>query len=558
MAEAAGTEDAAPVEDEAVESDEIPPLAIVVQGIAIDDAEVSWVDAATGASWQLEDFNLQLSDLSPGESFPMRMSFSLTGDDLALNLASQMQTTLGLEENRFLFEDLAVDLEGSGAAWPGEEGAIALTFDALEANLDAQTLDLRGLVLEALGLDVRGNLAGRNLFSALALSGDIAIAEFDPEDLMETFDVALETADPAVLSRVAASAQLVYDSNRMMLEQMSLTLDDSTLTGSLGMQGETLSFDLAVDTLNADRYLPPAEEAPQEGEGSLDEVDLPLDFLRTLNANGRMEIGAFQFDGLSFSDVSLQLSAQNGRVRVRPAAGLYGGTYAGTIGIDVQQQNALLTLDQQLASVDVATLMRDYLELDTFTGTLGLDMNVSATGANMGEVMRELDGAVTFALTEGSWEGVDLWHLLRRARALTQQADAPAAPATPRTPFSRIAASGSIENAVLINEDFAANFDFMTLAGAGTVELLNDNMSFDVTATFADTELVRNDPLMADLIGDSLPLTVTGSLAAPTVRPDFSALVRAEAQEAIDERIEEEREDVRERLQDRLRGILDR
>ncbi|HSG65554.1 MAG TPA: AsmA family protein, partial [Gammaproteobacteria bacterium] len=411
-----------------------------------------------------------------------------------------MQTTLALEENRFLFENLAIDLEGSGAAWPGGEGAIALAFDALEADLDAQTLDLRGLVLEALGLDVRGNLAGRNLFSALALTGDIEIAEFDPEDLMEAFGVVLETADPDVLSRVAASARLGYDSNRMMLEQMSLTLDDSTLTGSLGMQGETLSFDLAIDDINADRYLPPAEEAPQEEEGSLDEVDLPLDLLRTLDANGRMAIGAFQFDGLSFADVSLQVTAQNGRVRLRPAAELYGGTYAGTIGIDVQQSNALLTLDQQLASVDVAALMRDYLELDMFTGTLGLDMDVSATGANLGELMRELDGAVSFALNEGSWEGVDLWHLLRRARALTEQVAAPPEPNPARTPFSRIAASGSIENAVLTNRDLTASFDFMSLAGAGTVELLNDNMNFAVTATFADTELVRNDPLMADLV----------------------------------------------------------
>ena len=53
-------------------------------------------------------------------------------------------------------------------------------------------------------------------------------------------------------------------------------------------------------------------------------------------------------------------------------------------------------------------------------------------------------------------------------------------------------------------------------------------------------------------------LTVTGSLAAPTVRPDFSGVVRARAQEAVEERVEEEREQIQERLQDRLRGILDR
>jgi len=561
MGEAMAAEGADEVadDDEAVSPDDVGELAIAVETISIENAQVNWTDAATGASWQLADFNLEMSDFGPDVSFPMTTSFALSGEGMTINLAAEMEATLGLADNRYLLEDLSVDIDGRGGAWPGGEGSVAMTFDALEADLNAETVDLRGLELDYLNITVNGDLSGRNLFSALSLAGNIDIEDFDPDQIMDVLDVEIDTADPDVLERVGASAHLAYDSNRMMLEQMTLRLDDSTLTGSLGMQGETISFNLNIDDINADRYLPPAEEAPAEEEGSLDEVDLPLDMLRDLNANGRFAIGALKFDGLSFSDFSLGVTARNGRVRLTPAAALYGGTYAGTIGIDVQQNAALLSLQQKLASVDVAPFMRDYLDSEMFTGTVGLDMNVSATGSNVGEVMRQLDGDVSFALTDGAWEGVDIWYQLRRARALMRQTDAPAAPAgSPRTPFSRISASGTIEDAVLTNNDLTANFDFMTVAGAGTVELLNDNMAFDVTATFADSELLQNDPLMADLIGDSLPLTVTGSLAAPTVRPDFSGVVRARAQEAVDERVEEEREQLQERLQDRLRGILDR
>ena len=470
-----------------------------------------------------------------------------------------MQATANLDGNTYLLEDLVVDIDGSGAAWPGGEGALALQFDALEADLNAETVELTGLELEFLDVVVSGNLSGTQLFSNLSLAGGVEIEDFDPQDIMELFDVEIETADPDTLQRVGASAQLAYDSDRMMLEQMSLRLDDSTLTGSLGMRGESLTFDLAIDEFNADRYLPPAEDEAQEAEGSLDEVDLPLEFLRGLDANGRFAVGALQFDGLSFSDLALDVAADDGRIRLTPSAGLYGGTYAGAIGIDVQDDTALLTLQQQLASVDVATLMQDYLELEMFTGTLNLQMDVAATGANVGEVMRALDGDVSFALTDGTWEGVDVWQQMRGARATFEREDAPPAPdGEPRTPFSSISASGVIEDAVLTNDDLTASFEFMTIAGAGVVELLNDSMDLDVTATFNDNELLQSDPLMADLAGDSLPLTVTGSLAAPTVRPDFSAMVRAEVQEAVDERIEEEREELEERLQDRVRGLFDR
>jgi len=565
-AAAAEAEDAEDAADEAVEIEGTAELSLAVQSIVIENADVSWTDATTGASWALENFNLEISDFSPDAAFPMRTSFDLTGNDIAIELAAEMQATLGLESNTYLLEDLTVDLDGRGSAWPGGEGSLALEFDALEANLDAETVDLRGLVLEFLDVTVNGSLAGRNLFSSLSLTGGIEIEDFDPADLMELFEVELETADPDVLGRVGASAQLAYDSNRMMLEQMTLRLDNSTLTGSLGMQGETLRFDLNIDDINADRYLPPAEEAPQEEEGSLDEVDLPLETLRGLNANGRMAVGAFQFDGLSFADFVLQVTAQNGRIRLTPSASLYGGTYKGAIGIDVQQNAALLTLDQALAAVDVAAFMQDYLESQMFTGTLGLDMDVAATGANVGEMLRGLDGDVSFALTDGSWEGVDVWYQMRRARALARREEAPPAPAgNARTAFSRIAASGTIEDAVLTNDDLSAAFEFMTVTGAGTIELLNDAMNLNVNATFLDGDLLRNDPLMDDLAGVSLPLTVTGSPAAPTVRPDFSAVVRARAQEAVEERqteleqqVEEEREQIQERLQDRLRGILNR
>jgi AsmA protein len=369
----------------------------------------------------------------------------------------------------------------------------------------------------------------------------------------------IETADPDVLQSVGATAELVYDANRMMLEQMTLRLDDSTLAGALGYRGETLSFDLSIDAINVDRYLPPAEEEAQADEGSLDEVDLPLDMLRELDAAGRMAVDALQFSGLSFTDVAFDLTASDGRVRFTPSASLYGGSYAGEIGIDVQADTALLAVQQQLASVDAAALGQDLLDSGMFTGTANLQLDVSATGANLGEVRRALDGDVSFALADGSWEGVDMWYEMRRARAVFDRADTPARPSgEPRTPFSRIAATGVIEDAVLTNRDFSADLEFMALSGAGTVNLLSDELSFDLTARVADTEAVRSDPLIADLAGDEMPLRVRGSLTAPSVSPDFGALVRAEVQEEVDERVEEEREELRERLEDRLRGVFDR
>jgi hypothetical protein len=63
---------------------------------------------------------------------------------------------------------------------------------------------------------------------------------------------------------------------------------------------------------------------------------------------------------------------------------------------------------------------------------------------------------------------------------------------------------------------------------------------------------------MVKYAGKDLPLKVTGTVAVPSVLPDFSAIVRQQVSDEVNERVDEEREEVRERVRDRLRGLLER
>jgi AsmA protein len=352
---------------------------------------------------------------------------------------------------------------------------------------------------------------------------------------------------------------------------MRLLLDDSELAGSVGLQNETLRFDLRVNQINIDRYLPPAsEEEGSADEGSLDEVDLPLDVLRTLDASGNLAFGQAQFAGMTLTDAAFALTARGGSVQLRPRAMLYGGEFQGDIRIDVQQDAARATVQQQLTNVDMLTLGRDLLESEMVSGRGNVTLDLTTTGSNVGEMRRDLDGDVSFSVTDGALLGFDLWYELLRARAVFDGASPPQRPEGDRsTPFSSLSASGVVEDALLTNNDLNGMLPYMSLDGAGTVNLLTDALDFDLTATFIDGPVLQSEPLMAGLAGDQLPLDVVGTIAAPEISPDFSALVRARAEEAVSERveeerseidqqIEEEREEVRERVRDRLRGILDR
>jgi AsmA protein len=222
-----------------------------------------------------------------------------------------------------------------------------------------------------------------------------------------------------------------------------------------------------------------------------------------------------------------------------------------------------LSVAQNLDDVDLAALGRDLLGSADVMGTGDVRLDLVTRGRNLGQMRRDLDGDVAFSVTNGSIEGIDLWYELRRARARLSGEPVPErAAAPPRTTFSSLSATGVVQDALLTNRDLNARLDFMTIDGSGTVNLLDDTIDFDLVATMIDGPVLQSDPAMVRYAGSRLPLRVTGTIAEPSVLPDFAAIVRQqvtqEVQEEVEERREEVREEVRERLRERLRGVLER
>jgi AsmA protein len=196
------------------------------------------------------------------------------------------------------------------------------------------------------------------------------------------------------------------------------------------------------------------------------------------------------------------------------------------------------------------------------SGTGNVTLDLTGLGANLGDVRRGLDGDVSFALTDGAWQGMDLWYELRRARAVLNGNAPPTREGARETAFSEVRATGVIEDAVLVNRDLTAVLPFMRVTGSGSANLITDALDFNLTAQFVDGPAMQADPSMADLAGTSLPFTIGGTLDAPSVRPDFEAVVRARVQQEVEERVQQEvDQQIEERtdeLRDRLRGIFNR
>ena len=372
-----------------------------------------------------------------------------------------------------------------------------------------------------------------------------------PRSLMQTLGIeAPETADPDALERLMLSAKLAVTDSSMRMTDLELELDDTTFTGALAVPRDsdgTYELDLAADSINVSRYMAPATEEDEAAAGDEVPVEIPVDLIRAFNARGSLRIGEAQLGRLVFEDITLDVNSSNGRLRMHPiSAQFLDGGYNGDIRIDASGDVTTLSVNERIENVNLGALAMAMFETDRVTGEINGSFQLTGRGNEIGEMQRNLNGNMSFVLSDGAWEGTDVWYELRRARAMFKREEAPQPELPARTRFSEVSATGVVTDGVLVNEDFAADLPFMQLRGRGSVDIPAGTIDYSLTGR------VLNSPELADaataeeiedLTSATIPLKISGPLAEPDIGVDVEALVR--------ERVEEE---VRDRLLDSLLG----
>ena len=171
---------------------------------------------------------------------------------------------------------------------------------------------------------------------------------------------------------------------------------------------------------------------------------------------------------------------------------------------------------------------------EPLAGAAAVKGELGGRGTDMNAIRRDLDGNMSLELRDGAWEGVDVWHEMRKARALRKGEPAPEAPPTPRTQFSSMKATGVVTNGVMQNDDFFAELPFMQVNGRGSVNFVEATVDYSVKGRVLEkpefmTEVSQEE--LDDFTSAVIPFTITGPLADPSIRPDIEALLKEQVEE---------------------------
>lgn len=352
---------------------------------------------------------------------------------------------------------------------------------------------------------------------------------------------------------LSGNATLEYTATAAKLSGLEAKIDESTLRGNAAVTNLTtgaMSFDLSIDHIDLDRYLPaksatPAKPAPQAASAQSQPTELPTSALKTLQMNGKLTIGAATVYGMKLSQVNVGLAADGGVLRINPAsANLYSGTSTGNVTLDAHGAVPVLHLDESLSGIDVQPLLTDFAKLNRVSGRGNVTLNVTAHGNTTPALLSSLGGHAAADLKNGAINGLDLWSAINSAVALAQKHTLPAGGMGKSTRFDTFRASADLANGVASTKDLDIASGDLHVTGQGTTNLVSGAVNYRVSAA------VLKGP-SAGALAD-IPLLISGTMTSPTVRPDTQGLVKSLAQQQL----QKHKGEVENKLRNALKGLI--
>ncbi|UDL05841.1 AsmA family protein [Marinobacter sp. CA1] len=582
-ATAAEAADQQPSQVTSTESGEQQPLNFNVDSVQISNARVRYDDQATGQSFALEGVTANASAITLGKSFPLQLAFrvALGQPQMAVDGSVRANLTANEALNRFDVDGLDGKFALSGEPFGAQTVETRLT-GALAADLENETASINDLKVTVANLSLTSNLSVNGFGDAPQLAGNLNIAEFSLQELLAALGQApIETADEDVLQAVSFKTNLNGPAGQVTLDNLSLALDDTTLTGNAryGLSNGAIALKLQGDSFNLDRYLPPAgddneaapaaeSEAPAQAASDPEADLLPLETLRGLGLDIDLGLGQLVASNLTISDLKAVITGNNGLLKAEQlSANLYDGQMKASATLDARSDNPQWQVRQDLTGVKMQPLLTDLAELDMLDGAANLVVDVRTNGNSMAAIRSNAKGRIDFNLAEGQFTRMNLTRMACRGIALANQDQLGDTGWGTTTPFNDMHGTLVIDGNTLTNSDLVAALAGMRLEGNGTVDLAQSEVDYEAGLRIVGeihrdeacrvTKYVENVIIPVEcrgsLDGDTAKLcSFDGSRFRDTLKDMAENAARAKAEEEIDRGRRRAEERINEELDERL------
>ncbi len=519
-----------------VEGNSATVAALSVGGINISDANVSWVDNLNSTDVQLSDFGLQTGAIELGKPFDLGSSFNVSSASMGLQskVDAAAKVSLDLENQRYELSGLQLNVDAAGDALPN--GALAASLGGnVVAELANETVDVSGLVLKALGIELTADAKVTSLNTEPVVVATASSNTFNPSDVVKALGIELPVmADASVMSEGVLSMNINATPASLAIDNIAIRLDDSNITGTAAIEdlsaaSPPLRFNLALDAIDVDRYLPPpvenvgdeAEASAATDAGGDTTIELPLETLRSLNVVGNVQAGRIKAANLVTENIVVPVSAQNGVLAVDGlSANLYQGQLTATTKLDATGSAAAMAASLNLGGIQAEPLLQDLLQGDApISGAGDIAFDLTTGGASVNALKAALNGNFSSAFSDGAVNGINIGYQLRRAKAVLTGNDMPEQADVKKTDFSSLSVSGQFTDGVMNSNDLDLRSPLLRIGGKGLVNLPGEAIDYTTTIKVTASTAGQGGEDLTSLNGVALDVPVKATFAELAANP---------------------------------------
>jgi AsmA protein len=407
-----------------------------------------------------------------------------------------------------------------------------LSIGELAIDLDASQAEnaLKGRLTTV----VKGDLQ-QQVFQLSGITGQYHVRS--PALPMKSTTIPLTGAIDANLSRETVHAVL------------KVRFDESDIEGVFDVKRFSdpfFGFDVGIDKLNLDRYTASEQDSGTDtgadGGGTdggnkadgQDEAPFDLSPLKSLNLAGELRVGTLIASGVTLSDMRFNVKAAGGKGEINPFfARLYGGSTRGVVTVNAHTNT--FAVQQTMSSVAIGPLLRDSLDQDLLDGRGTVEFDLKAGGDTVGALTRTLSGTASVALKDGALKGINLAQSMRDAGdllSLKRNRETAASP-TKKTDFTDLKASFVIDKGKAHNDDLSLRSPFVRLNGKGDIDIVNSSLDYLANVTLVATTSGQDGKGISDIAGISVPVRVSGPMAALEYKLQFSDAIADQSKKLI-------------------------
>lgn len=559
--------------------------AIALGGVTVQDANITWDDRQNGQRIDVIDLNFLMDQLS--FDAPNDFSLNFTVENRQPKLTEKIDMTGSLTVNRsldqFELKQVKINSGTEGADIPGKFLHTELNMDA-DLDLTNQTADISALEFNVKNLTLAANLEGENILDAPVIKGPVNIVEFNPRGLLKSLSMEIpETRDPSVLKKLKATLRVQASKNTLSLTDMTIELDDTTLAGNaeiVDFANPAITFDLDINQIDADRYLPPAvdenaqpvtENPPDEAENkektplaspstaaASAAAELPLEMLRNLDVNGTIKIGELTISGAKARGIEINLTGKNGIIdSAQSIDRLYQGKYKGKMRLDARRPVPSISLNETLTNLNIEPLLIDTTGKAPMSGTAQLTADLTGSGLNPDAIKSSLNGTVNALFTDGAVNGINVIELIRSVRTKLKGKPTEATDAADKTEFSELKFAATVDNGLVNNHELDLKSPLLRIGGSGNINLNDEKIDYQVIAKLVSSLDGQGGPEVNDLRGIPIAVDINGTLSKLSFKPNLAAMLQEEQKALLQEKKEKLNTKVEEKKQ-RLIEKLDK